>query len=355
MLNYRSGLAEMPSYDVTERDWRLKLNANEAPTSLPPLVEERVMSRLSRVAFNRYPNQEMADLITQVAQNYSLREEQVFFGNGSSEIIEKLFYVFGGTGHKIVYPEPSFSMYGIYTKAADAKGIPVGLEEDYSLDREKFVRAVRDNNAVLAVVCNPNNPTGNLISLDDIDYIARNIDCAFIVDEAYLEFAGEDASASSLLSKYPHLVVARTFSKAYGLASARVGYMMADGAVVEMTKKAFMPYHLNVLSLVTADIVYQMRDEFAPRTYMLRNECRRVGEELKKIKGMTVYPSFTNFILVKTQCAAELNERLVERGIGVRSFGNAPRLENCLRVSMGTREDNELWLKEIKAFMKEKG
>ncbi|MBR1552817.1 MAG: aminotransferase class I/II-fold pyridoxal phosphate-dependent enzyme, partial [Schwartzia sp.] len=330
MLNYRKGLADMPAYDVAERDWRLKLNANEAPTGLPPLVEERVMARLSRVAFNRYPNQEMEDLIAQVAQNYSLQDGQIFFGNGSSEIIEKLFFAFGGARHTIVYPEPSFSMYRIYVKASDTKGVPVGLEEDYSLDREKFVRAVQENKASLAVACNPNNPTGTLIPLENIEYIAQNISCAFIVDEAYLEFAGENASAVPLLAKYPHLIVARTFSKAYGLAAARVGYMMADAAVVDMTKKAFMPYHLNVLSLVTADIVYQMRDEFLPRVYMLRDECRRVTEALKTIAGLTVYPSHTNFILMKCKRAETLNAHLTSQGIGVRSFGSAPRLENCL-------------------------
>ncbi|MBP5199640.1 MAG: aminotransferase class I/II-fold pyridoxal phosphate-dependent enzyme, partial [Schwartzia sp.] len=238
MLKYRTGLADMPAYDVAERDWRLKLNANEAPTTLPPLVEERVMARLSHIAFNRYPNLEMKDLIEQVASNFSLREEQIFFGNGSSEIIEKLFYAFGGKNHAIVYPEPSFSMYKIYVKVADAKGVPVGLEEDYSLDREKFVQAVKESKASLAVVCTPNNPTGNLIPLEDVEYIAQNIDCALVVDEAYLEFAGEDASAVKLLKKYPHMIVARTFSKAYGLASARVGYMMADEAVVRMVEKA---------------------------------------------------------------------------------------------------------------------
>ena len=344
----------MPAYDVAERDWKLKLNANEAPTTLPPLVEERVMARLSHIAFNRYPNLEMKDLIEQAAANFSLREGQIFFGNGSSEIIEKLFYAFGGKNHTIVYPEPSFSMYKIYVKVADAKGVPVGLEEDYSLDREKFVRAVQESKASLAVVCTPNNPTGNLIPLEDIEYIAQHIDCAFLVDEAYIEFAGEDASAVPLLKKYPHMIVARTFSKAYGLASARVGYMLADEKIVQMAEKAFMPYHLNVLSLVTADIVYQMRDEFHPRTYMLRDECRRVAENLKKIKGLTVYPSYTNFLLVKCAKAEKLNEYLAEQGIGMRSFGSAPRLENCLRISMGTREENELWMGEVKRFMEGK-
>lgn len=355
MLKYRKGLADMPAYDVTERDWKLKLNANEAPTSLPPLVEERVMTRLSRVSFNRYPNHELQDLGEQIAAQYKLRPEQIFFGNGSSEIIEKLFFAFGGSGHSIVYPEPSFSMYRIYVKAADAKGVPVGLEEDYSLDREKYVRAVKESKASLAVICTPNNPTGNLIPLKDIEYIAQNIDCAFLVDEAYLEFAGEKESAVSLLEKYPHLIIARTFSKAYGLAAARVGYMMADAAIVEMTEKAFMPYHLNVLSLVTADIVYQMRDEFLPRIYMLRDECRRVGDVLGDMPGLTVYPSYTNFILLKYAKAEALNEYLTERRIGVRSFGSAPRLENCLRVSMGTREENDVWLKEVQRFIKEKG
>ena len=355
MLKYRKGISDMPAYDVAERDWKLKLNANEAPTSLPPLVEERVLTRLSRVSFNRYPNHELQDLGEQIADQYKLRPEQIFFGNGSSEIIEKLFFAFGGSGHSIVYPEPSFSMYRIYVKAADAKGVPVGLEEDYSLDREKFVRAVRESKASLAVVCTPNNPTGNLIPLEDIEYIAQNIECAFLVDEAYLEFAGEKESAVPLLKKYPHLIVARTFSKAYGLAAARVGYMMADAAIVEMTEKAFMPYHLNVLSLVTADIVYQMRDEFLPRIYMLRDECRRVGDALKDMPGLTVYPSHTNFILLKYAKAVELNEYLTERGIGVRSFGSAPRLENCLRVSMGTREENDVWLKAVQRFIKEKG
>ena len=355
MLKYRKGLADMPAYDVAERDWKLKLNANEAPTSLPPLVEERVLTRLSRVSFNRYPNHELQDLGEQIADQYKLRPEQIFFGNGSSEIIEKLFFAFGGSGHSIAYPEPSFSMYRIYVKAADAKGVPVGLEEDYSLDREKYVRAVKESKASLAVICTPNNPTGNLIPLKDIEYIAQNIDCAFLVDEAYLEFAGEKESAVSLLEKYPHLIVARTFSKAYGLAAARVGYMMADAAIVEMTEKAFMPYHLNVLSLVTADIVYQMRDEFLPRIYMLRDECRRVGDVLGDMPGLTVYPSYTNFILLKYAKAEALNEYLTERRIGVRSFGSAPRLENCLRVSMGTREEHDVWLKEVQRFIKEKG
>ena len=176
MLKYRTGLKDMPSYDVVERDWKIKVNANECNMNLPPMVEDRLMGRLSRVAFNRYPNEEYDALREQIADNHKLEIENVLLGSGSSEIIEKLFYCFGGTkAKKIVYPEPSFSMYRIYTKAAQALGVPVSLEADYSLDVAKFVAAVNDHKASLAVICNPNNPTGTGYSVSDIEFIAQNI------------------------------------------------------------------------------------------------------------------------------------------------------------------------------------
>ena len=351
MLNYRKGLDEMPVYDVVERPWRIKVNANECNMNLPPMVEDRLMGRLSRVAFNRYPNEEYDMLREQIAASYSLRKENILIGSGSSEIIEKLFYAFGGEGKKIVYPRPSFSMYGIYAKAAETEGVAVELEEDYSFDAEKFVAAVKDNSAALAVICNPNNPTGTGIPLKDIEYVAENIDCALLLDEAYMEFFNQ--SAAGLLKKYPHLIVARTFSKAYGLASARVGYMLADEKIASVTGKAYMPYHMNVLSLVTADIVYQMRDEFRPRMDMTVAERKRMAGELAKIKGIAVYPSETNFLLIKCDQGDALNEFFVERGVGVRSFGRAARLENCLRISMGLREENDEVLGLIKKFAEE--
>lgn len=349
MMKYRKGLSDRPEYDVTERPWKIKINANECNMNLPPLVEDRVMGRLSRVAFNRYPNEEYDALAGQIAQNFSLGKGNVLLGNGSSEIIEKVFYCFGGTkDSRIVYPRPSFSMYGIYADAADAEGVPVDLEEDYTLDAERFVKAVRESKANLAVVCNPNNPTGTGIPLRDIEYIAENIACAFLVDEAYIEFYGQ--SAAGLLKKYPHLIIARTFSKAYALASCRVGYMLAGDGIISMVSRAYMPYHMNVLSLATADVVYQMRHEYVPRIQMMVAERKRMAEELKKFEGFVVYPSETNFLLVRYARAKELNASLVRQGIGVRSFGDAPRLADCLRLSMGLREENDVWLSAIRLF-----
>lgn len=348
MLNYRTGLDERPEYDVVERPWSIKVNANECNMNLPPLVAERVMARLSHVAFNRYPNEEEDLLKENISKSYSLTKKNVLLGGGSSEIIEKLFYSFGGDNKKIIYPMPSFSMYHIYAHAAEAKGTQVPLNEDYTFDVDKFIDTVNKEKASLCVICNPNNPTGGALAVDVIEKIAQNVDCPFLVDEAYMEFYGK--SATTLLKKYPKLLVARTFSKAYGLAAARVGYLLGDEKIINMVERAFMPYHMNVLSLVVADIVWQMRSEYEPRIAMIIAERKRMAEELKKIEGIIVYPSETNFLLIKVRDGAALNDAFIRHNIGVRSFGNAKNLSNCLRISMGLREENDEIVNIIKLF-----
>lgn len=353
-VKYRSKLGEMPSYDVVERDWRVKVNANECGMNLPPMVEDRVMGRLSRVAFNRYPNEDLEQLMEAIADNYGLKKENVLIGNGSSEIIEKVFYAFGGRNHTIVYPQPSFSMYHIYAKAAECRAIVVNLNaNDYSLNVREFIQTVNDSKAGLAVVCNPNNPTGNALTLEQIMDILNHTRCILLVDEAYVEFYGK--SAAALLAHYPRLIIARTFSKAYGLAAIRCGYLLGDADIINMIGKTFMPYHMDVLTLVTADTVFQMRDEYVPRIQQIVSERKRMSELYAELPGFTVYPSETNFILVKYAKAVALNKVLEKQSIGVRSFGKAPGLENCLRISIGLREENEAVYNAIKAFVEAEG
>ena len=350
MLNYRNGLDDMPSYDGVEKNYRVKVNANESTLSLPPVVEERVMNRLALLALNRYPNEEYYSLVNQIAKNFSVDPAQVLLGGGSSEIIEKVFHAFGGTGRKIVYPQPSFSMYKIYAKAAEADGVPFDLSRRFDLDVDAFIEKIRSVDASLAVVCNPNNPTGNALTPEQVEKIAASIDCPFLLDEAYVEFYGR--SAVALVAQYPNLIVARTFSKAYGLAGARVGYMIAQAEVTRMINKTFMPYHLNVLSLAVADIVWQMREEFIPRMKMIIDERERMKTRLKAISGIKVFPSEANFLLIRLARAEELKDYLESLGIGVRYFSpTAFGLKNCLRISIGTRDENNEVFAAIENFM----
>ena len=349
MLNYRKSLDTMPSYDGVEKDYRIKINANESTLNLPPLVAERVQSRLSYIAFNRYPNEEYYSLVEQIAKNFSVAQSQILLGNGSSEIIEKIFYAFGGAGKKIIYPVPSFSMYKIYAKAAEAEGVEFFLDKNFDLDIDKFIAKISEVKPSLAVICNPNNPTGNVLQVEQIEKIVKSIDCALLLDEAYVEFFGK--SAVNLVKKYPNLIVARTFSKAYGLAGARVGYMLASEEITKIISKTFMPYHMNSLSLATADIVFQMRDEFIPRLQMIIAERKRLFEWLKNLKGLEVFPSQTNFILIRHEKADALNKYLESLDIGVRFFTGNDFLKNCLRISIGTRPENDEVFDAIKNFL----
>ena len=350
MLTYRNGLDDMPSYDGVEKNYRVKVNANESTLNLPPLVEERVINRLAMLALNRYPNEEYHSLVEQIAKNFSADAAQILLGGGSSEIIEKVFHAFGGAGRKIIFPQPSFSMYKIYAKAADAEGIPFDLDERFNLNIDAFIKKIRDTGASLAVVCNPNNPTGNALTPAQVEKIAASIDCAFLLDEAYVEFYGR--SCVNLVAKYPNLLVARTFSKAYGMAGARVGYMIAQADVTRMVGKTFMPYHMNKLTLAAADIVYQMRDEFVPRLQMTIAERKRMSDRLKNLRGVEVFPSETNFILIRLARAEELKNYLESLDIGIRYFSpDAFGLKNCLRISIGTRMENDEVFAAIKNFL----
>lgn len=349
-MNFRKNLQDMPNYDGVEKIYRIKVNANESTLNLPPLVEERVFNRISHVAFNRYPNEEYLSLIEQIADNYSVSENQILLGNGSSEIIEKIFHTFGGDNNKIIYPAPSFSMYKIYAKAAEAVGIEFGLDKNFDLNVDNFIEKIRAENVNIAVICNPNNPTGNFIKLADIEKILQNIDCALLIDEAYIEFCGE--SAVNLIRTYKNLIVARTFSKAYGLAGARVGYMIANADITKIIAKTFMPYHMNSLSLAVADIIFQMRDEFVPRIQMTIAERKRMFDRLSEIKNLEIFPSQTNFILIRHEKSDALNKYLESLGIGVRYFSSSNiALKNCLRISIGNRAENDEVFAAIKNFL----
>lgn len=351
VFDYRPGLEQIRSYLVEEKEWDIKLDANESPNNLPPLIHERVMNQLDYLAFNRYPDMSVRGLKSQIAENFATTIQNIVIGNGSSEILLALFQTFGGPGRSIVFPVPSFSMYGIYAQLTTSESVPVVLNEDFSVSRDKVLEAARQADAKLIVLCNPNNPTGTIIPSEDIEYIVSKAECPVVVDEAYYEFYGQ--SAVELMKKYDNLIVARTLSKAYGLAAIRVGYMLANVGIVSMVSRVIMPYHINALSLITAEVVYQMRDEFLPSIGLIIAERKRLSGVLQTLPGIQVFPSETNFILIRTAKAKELSAYLSEKNIGIRDFSAAPYLTNCIRITVGTPLENDDLCKAIKNFIKE--
>ena len=347
-IDIRESLAQLQPYHVEDEDWKIKLDANEKTGPLPAAVEKLLASALVNTCLQRYPSsdQQLRQLIAEIYASSAISADNVAIGCGSSEILLALCQAFGGPGKKLVFPSPSFSMYGIYAQITDSIAVPVSLNEDFSLPVDKFIAAAQS--ASLVLVCNPNNPTGNIVEPTAIEKILSSVDCPVIVDEAYMEFYGQ--SAVKLLEVYPQLIVARTFSKAYGLAAARVGYMLASQELIELTNKVLLPYHVNSLSLAAAEVVCRNRALFDESIAATICERDSFSQELAKVPSITVFPSQANFIMIRLDQALQLERYLAAAGTAIRSFGQAPGLINCLRITVGTEVENYIVLRQIEDF-----
>jgi histidinol-phosphate aminotransferase len=345
-MKFRSGLEALHQYSIEEAAWPVKLDANERTDGLPPTVAKIMSERLAALAFNRYPEITAHSLRKKIAGTVGHSVEQIQVGNGSSELLAAICHLFGGAGRKIVYPEPSFSMYPVYIRLADSQPVPVKLASDYSLPLDAFYDQARQ--ADLAIICNPNNPTGNVLPPDSLAKLARKLTCPLVVDEAYFEF--HKTSAVGLIKELENLIVVRTFSKAYGLAAARIGYLIASASISSALGKVLLPYHVNSLSLLAAETVLDYQQEFVPGIEQIIRERSRLIARFCSMPGVQVFPSAANFLLIKTQQAMDLAGLLAAANIGIRDFSRSPGLANCLRISIGSPQENDLVLAVFEEF-----
>lgn len=363
MLKFRESLDSRPVYSESAKSfWKLKLDANEKTKSFSEKILRDVLQTLENLKFNLYPTTEQeTSLRAELGSMFSLPFQNVWLGNGSSEIIEKVFYAFGGANAKIIYPVPSFSMYEIYANVSDGEGIPFVLnEKNFSLDVEKLFDCAKKNKAGLVVVCNPNNPTGNFYEKEKLLWLCeelQKINCALLIDEAYIEFhdyenffknEGKSFSCADAIATHENLLVARTFSKAFGMAGCRVGYLLANEKIIQAVQKTFMPYSLNVMSLEVARAMLKHRQEIyddVKTTVSEREKIFKIFSE--RLNDFQVVPSCTNFIFLRSTSSSEkfLQKCLAEK-ISIRHF-SSERLKNALRISIGTPEENKLLLQAL--------
>ena len=339
----RPGVDQLPAYSSGEEPtWAIKLDANERSAPLPVSVRNAIARRLRAVETYRYPEMNARPLRRLLADSLGVLPEQVSVGNGSSDLIAAVCATFGGAGRTIAYQWPSFSMYPIYAALVDSPTLPIPLDAQYQLSVDRVVQAVRQSDVKLLILCNPNNPTGGPIAIADLRKILEQVNCPVLVDEAYYEYCGE--TALPWLAEFPNLMVARTFSKAYGLAAARTGYLLASEKLSAAIGKFLLPYNLNAFSMAAAEVCYEMRDTILQE--VRRTKARRDGlaRRLQKTGVIQVYPSATNFLLVKVDKPDELNEMLITQGIGVRNFSRTVGLAGCLRITIGSPKENAAML-----------
>jgi histidinol-phosphate aminotransferase len=328
-------------------DVAVRLNTNESPYPPPPEVMEDLAHRVAALGLNRYPDRNFRELREALAVRVGTLTERIWVANGSNEIILQLVQAFGGSERKAMTFEPTYEMHSHITRVAGTRLIRARRNPDYSMDREASIQAVRVGQPEIVFLCSPNNPTGNVISEEDVAAIAEAAPGLVILDEAYAEFAGE--SMWRLIEDHEQLVSVRTFSKAFRMAGARIGYLVAQPSVIDEVLKVRLPYHLSSLTQAAALTALAHADELSTTVETIRHERDRLWNELSTTRGVTAFPSRANFILFRTDSAPgpEVWQRLLDRGVLVRDFSSTPGCESCLRVSVGTAEQNERFLEAL--------
>ena len=297
---------------------------------------------------NRYPDPLQTPLRTRLAQLQGVKPENIFVGVGSDEVIDLLIRIFcEPRTDSVLVLEPT---YGVYRVAADINDVKVNsclLTDDFQIDL-KAVQRKTDANTKLLFCCSPNNPTGNLLRREDLLRLCASTSAVVVVDEAYFDFA-QSESVINALDRFPNLVVLRTLSKAWGLAAIRLGYAVANPLIVSYLMKAKAPYNINILTSVEALKALKRTDHVKDTVAATIAQRKRIVGELREIDFVKqVFPSDSNFLLIRVRDARSIYSQLAARGIIVRDRSSEPKLENCLRISVGTPEQNTSLLNALK-------
>ena len=299
---------------------------------------------------NRYPDPHCRALKERVSNLKGVAVERIFVGNGSDEAIDLLVRAFVAPGESVAITPPTYGMYAVAARGNGAHVVPAPLMPDFSLEMEALER-VSAEGARLIFLCSPNNPTGNQLALSEIETVLVRTRGIVVVDEAYIDFAS-GPSACVLLEQHPRLVVLQTLSKAWGLAGIRIGLAFADPIIIQALSRLKLPYNINALSQKEAIASLADTTHYKEQVTELLAERRRVALELASISSMQkVFPSEGNFLLVRCKDSARLFEHLRDRGVIVRDRSHELHCEGCLRITIGTRAENDELLALIRSWV----
>lgn len=332
----------------------IKLDQNENPFELPIELKEQVLDLARAQSWSRYPTPTPQRLIARLAQIEEWHENGILVGNGSNQLILALLTAFTVPGKSVVMPVPTFPAFSrsVNLLKGEVVEVPLNRDDDFALDPEAIRDAVDTHAPQVLILCSPNNPTGGALDPAQIEDIVQSTSALVVVDEAYWQFNG--MTVLPLLARYSNLVILRTFSKAWGMAGLRVGYLLGSPNVVQAVGRAVPFFSINFFAEAVALTVLNHLTWFEERTTFLIQERGRVFAEMKKIPGIKSYPSRTNFILfsVLNGQVGSVLEELTQAGILVRDMRvQHPLLADCLRVSVGLREENDAFLQTLARLM----
>ena len=342
----RDDLADVEAYRAPQLEASIRLNTNESPYPLPEGFSDELAEAVRRIPFHRYPDREATALRKGLAEGAGHPVEGLWVANGSNEVIQHLCLAYGGAGRKALVFEPTYGLHSLIPRVTGMEVISTRLGPDFMLSPEAAAAAVSRYRPEIVFACSPNNPTGNAQLLAAIQALCEAGEGLVIVDEAYGEFGG--VSGSLLLERFRNIAIVRTFSKAFALAAARIGYCLADPAVVQELARVRLPYHLSALTQATGEVALRYASDAAEVLATIGAERDRLFSELSRMPAVEAFPSNANFVLFRTPAkASSLWQGLLDRGVLVRDVSAAPGLEGCLRVTAGRPEETDAFLKAL--------
>ena len=356
-LPLRDELCGDKAYGAPQLHVDVRLNTNENPYPPSDALVEDFIARVRSVAsdLNRYPERDAVELRTELARYISQATgvdapvDNVWAANGSNEVLHQLLQAFGGPGRRALGFTPSYSMHPLLSKGTHTEFVSCPRGEDMRIDMDAALQAIADSHPDVVFVTTPNNPTGDVTSLEDIERIVQASPGIVIVDEAYAEFS-DGPSAVTLIERYPaKLVVSRTMSKAFDFAGGRLGYFVASPAFVEAVLLVRLPYHLSSLSQLAAIVALRHSEDTLATVAVLAKERDRVSEALTAM-GYSLVPSASNFVFFGLfDDAASAWQQFLDRGVLIRDVG----VEGYLRATIGLPEENDAFLRAAQEIIKE--
>jgi histidinol-phosphate aminotransferase len=348
LRHVKPAVRALAAYTLAARRAPVKLNQNESPFDVPERVKRRVIQQALARPWSRYPDFDPHEVLEALARFSGWRGDGILAGNGSNELIEALLLVTVGQGTRVVIPEPTFTLYALMTGILGGTAVRAPLGPDLEYDAAALLRAQRDSGASVVIVCSPNNPTGSLLAPADLRRLCAETDGLVVVDEAYHEFSGQ--TAVPLLREFENLVVLRTFSKALSAAGLRLGYLLAAPEIVREVNKARLPYNLNFVSEAAALAILEEAPAFEAAVRHLCLLRDGLARDLAALPGVRVFPSQANFLLIELAEAdpRRVFEDVYARGVLIRDVTSYPRLQKCLRVSVGSEDENATFLAALR-------
>ena len=335
----RNNIKNMSSYSSARDDYSgganknlIYLDANESP------FENGI---------NRYPDNKHKNLKTVISKNKNINVNQVVFGNGTDEILDLIVRVFCNPNKdKIITLPPTYGMYDVIAKTNGVENIEIPLKSDFSIDTDKILD-LKTSNIKILFLCSPNNPTGNSFEINVLDNLIKKFNGIVVVDEAYIDFSSQK-SLTNLIDKYENLIITQTMSKAYGMAGIRLGMGFSNQKIINYLNKIKPPYNINVLTERKALEELNKIDEIKKNIDFVLNQRKLLVSSLEKLDFVEkIYKSDANFLLVKVDNADLRYNQLSEKGIIVRNRSNQPLCQNCLRITIGTKIENNSLIKTL--------